>query len=324
MTPAEKAEVRQDYDRIPVGCTAARTRAPGEDLDRDRMTWFIGTAHRARQFPLAEDAPPDALLEHLNLLNRGRLTNAAVLLFGRTPQRFLFASDPRHDLTLSRRWLAGTGVRGRRDVRDPDTACGAGRTAGGVHRPGRRPEQNKGEGRVAARTARVAAAARGRLGAAGGRRVADVRIRRMKTRWGTCNPDARRLWLNLELAKEARALPRVHRGARDGPPDRTPPQRPVPRTDGRDHAALARPPGRPESRPSRARGVDVLMTPKRLWGNQRRVQVWGSSHVRGGTASPSKASMTSTSTHAGRRDDRGADWCSSVTQPGSRHWGTRQ
>ena len=35
-----------------------------------------------------------------------------------------------------------------------------------------------------------------------GERVADVRIRKMKTRWGTCNPDARRVWLNLELAKK--------------------------------------------------------------------------------------------------------------------------
>jgi predicted metal-dependent hydrolase len=26
-------------------------------------------------------------------------------------------------------------------------------------------------------------------------------IKRMKTRWGTCNPEARRIWLNLELAK---------------------------------------------------------------------------------------------------------------------------
>ena len=32
--------------------------------------------------------------------------------------------------------------------------------------------------------------------------VAEVRIRRMKTRWGSCNPDARRIWLNLELAKK--------------------------------------------------------------------------------------------------------------------------
>ena len=32
--------------------------------------------------------------------------------------------------------------------------------------------------------------------------VAEWRIRRMKTRWGTCNPNARRLWLNSELAKK--------------------------------------------------------------------------------------------------------------------------
>lgn len=32
--------------------------------------------------------------------------------------------------------------------------------------------------------------------------VAQVRIKRMKTRWGTCNSEARRIWLNLELAKK--------------------------------------------------------------------------------------------------------------------------
>ena len=32
--------------------------------------------------------------------------------------------------------------------------------------------------------------------------VAEWRIRRMKTRWGTCNPEARRIWLNSELAKK--------------------------------------------------------------------------------------------------------------------------
>ena len=35
-----------------------------------------------------------------------------------------------------------------------------------------------------------------------GVRVMDWRIRRMKTRWGTCNIEARRIWLNLELAKK--------------------------------------------------------------------------------------------------------------------------
>jgi predicted metal-dependent hydrolase len=35
-----------------------------------------------------------------------------------------------------------------------------------------------------------------------GRQAKEFRIKRMKTRWGTCNIAARRLWLNLELAKK--------------------------------------------------------------------------------------------------------------------------
>jgi hypothetical protein len=35
-----------------------------------------------------------------------------------------------------------------------------------------------------------------------GQTIAGLRIQRMKTRWGSCNPDARRIWLNLELAKK--------------------------------------------------------------------------------------------------------------------------
>ena len=35
-----------------------------------------------------------------------------------------------------------------------------------------------------------------------GARAAEVRIRKMKTRWGACNSDARRIWLNLELVKK--------------------------------------------------------------------------------------------------------------------------
>ena len=35
-----------------------------------------------------------------------------------------------------------------------------------------------------------------------GVQVADWRIKRMKTKWGTCTAEARRIWLNLELAKK--------------------------------------------------------------------------------------------------------------------------
>lgn len=35
-----------------------------------------------------------------------------------------------------------------------------------------------------------------------GRTVTDVRIKRMKTLWGSCNAGERRIWLNLELAKK--------------------------------------------------------------------------------------------------------------------------
>lgn len=32
--------------------------------------------------------------------------------------------------------------------------------------------------------------------------IPEIRIRKMKTRWGSCNAEARRIWLNLELAKK--------------------------------------------------------------------------------------------------------------------------
>ena len=35
-----------------------------------------------------------------------------------------------------------------------------------------------------------------------GVKVAEVRIKKMKTRWGSCNVEDRRIWVNLELAKK--------------------------------------------------------------------------------------------------------------------------
>ena len=38
-----------------------------------------------------------------------------------------------------------------------------------------------------------------------GERVAEVRIKKMKARWGSCNVEARRIWLHLESAKKSPA-----------------------------------------------------------------------------------------------------------------------
>lgn len=76
----------------PFDATACRNAAL-EDLDSEKITRFLGLARRGRSFPLPEDTPPAEVLAHLNLLDDGRPTHAAVLLFGKQPQRFLITSE---------------------------------------------------------------------------------------------------------------------------------------------------------------------------------------------------------------------------------------
>ncbi|WP_337288082.1 DUF4062 domain-containing protein [Candidatus Methylomirabilis sp.] len=63
------------------------------DLSEEKLRWFLARARRERQFALAENTPPQEALAHLNLLDGGMPTHAAVLLFGRQPQRFLLTSE---------------------------------------------------------------------------------------------------------------------------------------------------------------------------------------------------------------------------------------
>ena len=68
------------------------SKASLDDLDTEQMRWFIRTARSARGFRLAEGASTEKLLIHLNLLNDSKPTNAAMLLFGKSPQQFLISS----------------------------------------------------------------------------------------------------------------------------------------------------------------------------------------------------------------------------------------
>lgn len=58
------------------------------DLSRKRIDWFLETARRERGFPLKPNTDTQALLTHLNLLEHGKPTNAAILLFGTNPQHY--------------------------------------------------------------------------------------------------------------------------------------------------------------------------------------------------------------------------------------------
>lgn len=62
------------------------------DIAEDKLKWFLGIAWRERQYPLREDTQIEEALAHLNLLDAGQPTHAAILLFGKLPQRFLPAS----------------------------------------------------------------------------------------------------------------------------------------------------------------------------------------------------------------------------------------
>lgn len=74
--------------RVPPFDTSACDGAGLKDLSRTRIEWFLETAGRERGFPLKPNTTTQALLTHLNLLDHGKPTNAAMLLFGVNPQRF--------------------------------------------------------------------------------------------------------------------------------------------------------------------------------------------------------------------------------------------
>lgn len=63
------------------------------DLSEDKILWFLKRARAARGFPLEADAGIEAILTQLRLLKDGQPTNAAVLLFAREPQRFVYSSE---------------------------------------------------------------------------------------------------------------------------------------------------------------------------------------------------------------------------------------
>lgn len=74
--------------RVPPFDTTACHGSSLDDLSRKRIDWFLETARRERGFSLKSNTTTKALLVHLNLLDGLKPNNAAMLLFGKAPQRF--------------------------------------------------------------------------------------------------------------------------------------------------------------------------------------------------------------------------------------------
>lgn len=63
------------------------------DLSRKKVQEFLSRAQAERNYPLGPRTPTPKALAHLNLLDGEKPTHAAVLLFGKQPQRFLLTSE---------------------------------------------------------------------------------------------------------------------------------------------------------------------------------------------------------------------------------------
>ena len=63
------------------------------DINEEKIRWFVRVARDARKFPLDINTPTKDVLTHLNLLQGDKLTNAAILLFGKNPHRFFLQAE---------------------------------------------------------------------------------------------------------------------------------------------------------------------------------------------------------------------------------------
>ena len=64
-----------------------------EDMDEEKLQWFLHEAKRQRRINISDDVPTSELLMRLKLVRNRMLTNASVLLFGKNPQQFFIQSE---------------------------------------------------------------------------------------------------------------------------------------------------------------------------------------------------------------------------------------
>ena len=59
-----------------------------DDIDDEKIKWFVWRARQKRNFPLPDGSPKNVVLVHLDMCRDEHVTNSALLVFGKRPQQF--------------------------------------------------------------------------------------------------------------------------------------------------------------------------------------------------------------------------------------------
>ncbi|MGC3979108.1 MAG: DUF4062 domain-containing protein [Paludibacteraceae bacterium] len=64
-----------------------------DELDEEKIRYFVRTSSKSRHFPLSPDSRIEDILTHLNLYDNGKINHASILLFGKNPQKYFISSE---------------------------------------------------------------------------------------------------------------------------------------------------------------------------------------------------------------------------------------
>ena len=83
----------KEYLRIAPFDASVCGDVPMDDIDHEKISLFIELAQAKRGFPLPVSTSAEKTLTHLHLLDKGRPTNAALLLFAFQPQKYFISAE---------------------------------------------------------------------------------------------------------------------------------------------------------------------------------------------------------------------------------------
>jgi ATP-dependent DNA helicase RecG len=94
LTPQEIVSLAQKLGKVywdSLVCEGASL----EDIDEEKVRWYLRKAKLERRLEIDENVSVEEALKRLGLIVDDKLTNAAILLFGKNPQRFFYQAETR-------------------------------------------------------------------------------------------------------------------------------------------------------------------------------------------------------------------------------------